>query len=95
MLPQTHARIPYCLFDSSCVSAQSLIITSSESEVFVCVIFSDIFMNYRGQPIEQAGFADCGYFESPSSTEFAAVASPVVTAPQLHIDTQLAQVLLL
>ncbi|XP_035522491.1 carbohydrate-responsive element-binding protein-like isoform X1 [Morone saxatilis] len=51
----------------------------------------DIFMNYRGQPTEQTGFADCGYFESTSSTEFAPVPSPVVTAPQLLIDTQLAQ----
>nr|XP_046266237.1 carbohydrate-responsive element-binding protein-like isoform X2 [Scatophagus argus] len=51
----------------------------------------DIFMNYRGQPTEQTGFADCGYFESPSGTEFAPVPSPVVTTPQLLIDTQLAQ----
>uniref|UniRef100_A0A8P4G6Z8 MLX interacting protein like n=1 Tax=Dicentrarchus labrax TaxID=13489 RepID=A0A8P4G6Z8_DICLA len=51
----------------------------------------DIFMNYRGQPTEQTGFADCGYFESTSSTEFASVPSPVVTTPQLLIDTQLAQ----
>ncbi|XP_019109918.1 carbohydrate-responsive element-binding protein isoform X2 [Larimichthys crocea] len=51
----------------------------------------DIFMNYRGQPTEQTGFADCGYFENPSNTEFAPVPSPVVTAPQLLIDTQLAQ----
>ncbi|XP_028277099.1 carbohydrate-responsive element-binding protein isoform X2 [Parambassis ranga] len=51
----------------------------------------DIFMNYRGQPAEQTGFADCGYFESSSSTAFAPVPSPVVTAPQLLIDTQLAQ----
>lgn len=61
----------------------------------MCVVFSDIFMNYRGQPTEQIGFADCGYFESPSSTEFAPAPSPVVTAPQLLIDTQQAQVLLL
>ncbi|XP_047462157.1 carbohydrate-responsive element-binding protein-like [Mugil cephalus] len=51
----------------------------------------DIFMNYRGQPTEQTGFADCGYFESSSSSAFAPVPSPVVTAPQLLIDTQLAQ----
>uniref|UniRef100_UPI003AB0677B carbohydrate-responsive element-binding protein n=1 Tax=Centroberyx gerrardi TaxID=166262 RepID=UPI003AB0677B len=51
----------------------------------------DIFMNYRGQPSEQAGFADCGYFESSSSGAFAPVPSPVVTTPQLLIDTQLAQ----
>lgn len=52
-------------------------------------------MNYRGQPAEQAGFADCSYFESTSSIEFAPAPSPVVTAPQLLIDNQLAQVLLL
>ncbi|XP_075876241.1 carbohydrate-responsive element-binding protein isoform X2 [Nelusetta ayraudi] len=52
----------------------------------------DIFMNHRGQPTEQAGFADCGYFESPSAAEFAPTPSPVVTAPpQLLINTQLAQ----
>uniref|UniRef100_UPI0037E8C12C carbohydrate-responsive element-binding protein n=1 Tax=Semicossyphus pulcher TaxID=241346 RepID=UPI0037E8C12C len=51
----------------------------------------DIFMNYRGQPSEQTGFADCGYFESSSSTAFAPAPSPVVTTPQLLIDTQLAQ----
>ncbi|KAF1378882.1 hypothetical protein PFLUV_G00195110 [Perca fluviatilis] len=51
----------------------------------------DIFMNYRGQPTEQIGFADCGYFESSSSTAFAPLPSPVVTTPQLLLDTQLAQ----
>ncbi|XP_067463583.1 carbohydrate-responsive element-binding protein-like isoform X3 [Thunnus thynnus] len=51
----------------------------------------DIFMNYRGQPTEQTGFADCGYFESSSSVAFAPVTSPVVTTPQLLIDTQLTQ----
>ncbi|XP_040005787.1 carbohydrate-responsive element-binding protein-like isoform X2 [Xiphias gladius] len=51
----------------------------------------DVFMNYRGQPTEQTGFADCGYFQSSSSTAFAPVPSPVVTAPQLLIDSQLAQ----
>ncbi|KAL7390561.1 hypothetical protein ABVT39_023296 [Epinephelus coioides] len=51
----------------------------------------DIFMNYRGQPAEQTGFADCGYFESSPNTAFAPVPSAVVTAPQLLIDTQLAQ----
>lgn len=51
----------------------------------------DIFMNYRGQPTELTGFADCGYFESSPITAFAPLPSPVVTAPQLLIDTQLAQ----
>ncbi|XP_044079447.1 carbohydrate-responsive element-binding protein-like isoform X2 [Siniperca chuatsi] len=51
----------------------------------------DIFMNYRGQPTEQTGFVDCGYFESSSSTAFPLLPSPVVTTPQLHITTQLAQ----
>ncbi|XP_023274078.1 carbohydrate-responsive element-binding protein-like isoform X1 [Seriola lalandi dorsalis] len=51
----------------------------------------DVFMNYRGQSSEQTGFADCGYFESSSSTAFAPVPSPVVPAPQLLIDSQLAQ----
>ncbi|XP_034540481.1 carbohydrate-responsive element-binding protein-like isoform X2 [Notolabrus celidotus] len=51
----------------------------------------DIFINYRGQTTEQTGFADCGYFESSSGTAFAPVPSPVVTTPQLLVDTQLAQ----
>ncbi|KAM3868965.1 carbohydrate-responsive element-binding protein [Diretmus argenteus] len=51
----------------------------------------DIFMNYRVQPPEETGFADCGYFESSSSGEFAPVSSPGVTTPQLLVDTQLAQ----
>uniref|UniRef100_A0A667ZYS1 Carbohydrate-responsive element-binding protein-like n=1 Tax=Myripristis murdjan TaxID=586833 RepID=A0A667ZYS1_9TELE len=55
------------------------------------ILYLYIFMNYRGQPSEQAGFADCGYFESSSSGTFAPVPSPVVTTPQLVIDTQLAQ----
>lgn len=50
-------------------------------------------MSYRGQPLEQAGYADCGYFESSSSEAFPSVPTSGVTAPQLHIDTQLAQVL--
>ncbi|XP_075958535.1 carbohydrate-responsive element-binding protein [Anarhichas minor] len=51
----------------------------------------DIFMNYRGQPTEQTVFADCGYFESSPSTAFAPLTSSVGTAPQLLLDTQLAQ----
>nr|XP_043898577.1 carbohydrate-responsive element-binding protein-like isoform X3 [Solea senegalensis] len=51
----------------------------------------DIFMTYRGQPTEQTAFADCSYFESPSNAAFAPVSSPVVTAPQLLINSQLAQ----
>ncbi|XP_032388579.1 carbohydrate-responsive element-binding protein isoform X2 [Etheostoma spectabile] len=51
----------------------------------------DIFMNYRGQPTEQIGFADCGFFESSSSSAFGPLPPPVVTTPQLLLDTQLAQ----
>ncbi|XP_041656556.1 carbohydrate-responsive element-binding protein-like isoform X2 [Cheilinus undulatus] len=51
----------------------------------------DIFVNYRGQPTEQTTFADCGYYESSSSTAFAPVPSSVVTTSQLLIDTQLTQ----
>ncbi|XP_014903137.1 carbohydrate-responsive element-binding protein isoform X1 [Poecilia latipinna] len=51
----------------------------------------DIFLNYRGQPTHQSGFADCSYFDGPPSTAYAPVPSPVVTAPQLLIDTQLSQ----
>ncbi|KAM9847031.1 carbohydrate-responsive element-binding protein [Aulostomus maculatus] len=51
----------------------------------------DIFMNYRAQPTEQAGSADWGFFESSSSLAFAPL-PPMVTTPQLLIDTQLPQV---
>ncbi|CAB1353078.1 unnamed protein product [Coregonus sp. 'balchen'] len=51
----------------------------------------DIFMSYRGQSLEQAAYADCGYFESSSSGTFPSVFSPVVTVPQPHVDTQIAQ----
>ncbi|KAK2828805.1 hypothetical protein Q5P01_019839 [Channa striata] len=51
----------------------------------------DIFMNYRGPPTEHTAFADCGCFESSSSSGFAPVSSPVEPTPQLLIDTQLAQ----
>ncbi|KAM4726345.1 LOW QUALITY PROTEIN: carbohydrate-responsive element-binding protein [Anableps anableps] len=51
----------------------------------------DIFLNYRGQPTDQSGYADCSYFEGPPSTAYAPVPSPVVTAPHLLIDTHLAQ----
>ncbi|XP_068456840.1 carbohydrate-responsive element-binding protein [Clinocottus analis] len=52
----------------------------------------DIFMNYRVQPTEQTGFADCGYFElSPSAAAFAAHPSSSVTTPQLLVDAHLAQ----
>ncbi|XP_047235956.1 carbohydrate-responsive element-binding protein-like isoform X4 [Girardinichthys multiradiatus] len=51
----------------------------------------DIFLNYRGQPTDQSGYADCSYFETTPSTIYAPVPSPVETAPQLLIDTQLAQ----
>uniref|UniRef100_A0A3B4AK86 BHLH domain-containing protein n=1 Tax=Periophthalmus magnuspinnatus TaxID=409849 RepID=A0A3B4AK86_9GOBI len=47
----------------------------------------DIFMNYRSQSSEQTSFTDCGYFESSSSAAFAPAPSPVVTTPQLLIDT--------
>uniref|UniRef100_A0A3Q2PRK4 Carbohydrate-responsive element-binding protein-like n=1 Tax=Fundulus heteroclitus TaxID=8078 RepID=A0A3Q2PRK4_FUNHE len=43
----------------------------------------DIFLNYRGQPTEQSGYADCSYFEGPPSTAYAPVPSPVVTAPHV------------
>nr|XP_019940968.1 PREDICTED: carbohydrate-responsive element-binding protein-like isoform X1 [Paralichthys olivaceus] len=35
----------------------------------------DIFMNYKDQPIEQTGFADCSFFQSSSSTAFANLSS--------------------
>uniref|UniRef100_A0A8C5HCM1 Carbohydrate-responsive element-binding protein-like n=1 Tax=Gouania willdenowi TaxID=441366 RepID=A0A8C5HCM1_GOUWI len=51
----------------------------------------DIFMNYRSQSTEQTDFADCGYFESSSSTSFSAVPPPVETVQQQLIDTQMPQ----
>uniref|UniRef100_A0AAV2J8H7 BHLH domain-containing protein n=1 Tax=Knipowitschia caucasica TaxID=637954 RepID=A0AAV2J8H7_KNICA len=51
----------------------------------------DIFMNYRGQTSEQTSYTDCGYFESSPGAVFASAPSPVVTTPQLLIDTQMPQ----
>ncbi|XP_053297598.1 carbohydrate-responsive element-binding protein-like isoform X2 [Pleuronectes platessa] len=51
----------------------------------------DIFMNCTDQAMAHTGFADCGYFQSSSSTAFASVPPTVVTAPQLLLDSQLAQ----
>ncbi|XP_068600939.1 carbohydrate-responsive element-binding protein [Brachionichthys hirsutus] len=51
----------------------------------------DIFMNYWVQPNEQTRFPGCGYFESPSNTEFDPVPSPVVSTCQLLINSQLTQ----
>lgn len=55
--------------------------------------FMDIpdILNYRNQSSEQASYTDCGYFESSSSAAFASGESPLVTTPQLLIDTQLPQ----
>ncbi|XP_077361722.1 carbohydrate-responsive element-binding protein isoform X2 [Festucalex cinctus] len=50
----------------------------------------DIFMNSGVQSCDQTGFADSGYFESSSSVALATVAT-AHAAPQLLIDTQLAQ----
>ncbi|MEQ2178018.1 hypothetical protein GOODEAATRI_009666 [Goodea atripinnis] len=58
-------------------------------------LHNNIFLNYRGQPTDHSGYVDCSYFEAPPSTIYAPVPSPVETAPQLLIDTQLAQVVLL
>ncbi|XP_076607574.1 carbohydrate-responsive element-binding protein [Chaetodon auriga] len=66
-------------------------LTPLQSNLDDFIDIPDIFMNYRSQPTEQTGFADCSYFESSSSTQFAPVPSPVVTTSQLLIDTQLAQ----
>uniref|UniRef100_A0A674AB95 Carbohydrate-responsive element-binding protein-like n=1 Tax=Salmo trutta TaxID=8032 RepID=A0A674AB95_SALTR len=53
----------------------------------------DIFMSYRGQSLErldqQAGYPD---FESSSCGPFSSLSTPVVTAPQSNVYTQLAQV---
>ncbi|XP_029028648.1 carbohydrate-responsive element-binding protein-like isoform X2 [Betta splendens] len=51
----------------------------------------DIFLSYRAQSSEQTGFTDCDYYGSSSSTPLGPVAFPVVTAPQLLVNTQLAQ----
>eukprot|EP00063_Salmo_salar_P078839 XP_014053674.1 PREDICTED: carbohydrate-responsive element-binding protein-like [Salmo salar] len=52
----------------------------------------DIFMSYQGQSLErldqQAGYPD---FESSSCGPFSSLSTPVVTAPQSNVYTQLAQ----
>lgn len=84
----------YYIWRFGLVPSESMLKVSSYLTVCVCVLYPDIFMNYRGQPTEQTVFADCGYFESSPSTAFAPLTSSVGTAPQLLLDTQLAQVLL-
>ncbi|KAG5844367.1 hypothetical protein ANANG_G00161760 [Anguilla anguilla] len=47
----------------------------------------DIFMSHRGQPVDQAGYTECGYFGNMSGSAF----STMSTEPVLHPDNQLAQ----
>ncbi|XP_036379285.1 carbohydrate-responsive element-binding protein-like isoform X2 [Megalops cyprinoides] len=47
----------------------------------------DIFMSHRGQPVDQAGYAEFGYFGSVSGSAF----STVSAGPLLHPDSQLTQ----
>uniref|UniRef100_A0A087XU29 MLX interacting protein like n=1 Tax=Poecilia formosa TaxID=48698 RepID=A0A087XU29_POEFO len=61
---------------------------------FMSINFVSCF-SFLGSQVVTSGFADCSYFDGPPSTAYAPVPSPVVTAPQLLIDTQLSQVVLL
>ncbi|KAJ8266295.1 hypothetical protein GJAV_G00128790, partial [Gymnothorax javanicus] len=47
----------------------------------------DMFMNYRGQHVDQAGYAECGHFGNVSGSLFSSTSSD----PLLHPDNQLAQ----
>ncbi|KAL0994778.1 hypothetical protein UPYG_G00127040 [Umbra pygmaea] len=49
----------------------------------------EIFMSSRGQALEQAGYADCGYVQSSSNGSFLSVSTPGVTSP--HLQTQPSQ----
>uniref|UniRef100_A0A673BR46 MLX interacting protein like n=1 Tax=Sphaeramia orbicularis TaxID=375764 RepID=A0A673BR46_9TELE len=51
----------------------------------------DIFMTYRSPSSDHTPFSDCGYFEGSSNAAFVPVPSPVVTTPQLLINTHMAQ----
>ncbi|XP_072518944.1 carbohydrate-responsive element-binding protein isoform X2 [Salminus brasiliensis] len=51
----------------------------------------DIFMSYRGQPLEQTDYADCGFFESSSSAPFSSSPSTVGSTPLMHTGSQLTQ----
>ncbi|KAJ7997357.1 hypothetical protein DPEC_G00228140 [Dallia pectoralis] len=51
----------------------------------------DIFTSYRGQSLDQAGYTDCGYFDSSSGVPFLSVTSSSAAAPQLVAHTPPAQ----
>uniref|UniRef100_A0A8B9LSB2 MLX interacting protein like n=1 Tax=Astyanax mexicanus TaxID=7994 RepID=A0A8B9LSB2_ASTMX len=51
----------------------------------------DIFVNYRGQPLDQTDYADCGFFESSSSAPFSSSSSTVCSTPLMHTGPQLTQ----
>ena len=48
----------------------------------------DIFMSHRGQPVDQAGYTECGYFGNMSGSAF----STMSAEPLFHPDNQLQQV---
>ncbi|MBN3308311.1 MLXPL protein, partial [Amia calva] len=51
----------------------------------------DIFMSYRGQSLEQAGFADCGYFGGMSGSVFSPGPASMTAGTLMPGESQLAQ----
>ncbi|XP_066515103.1 carbohydrate-responsive element-binding protein-like isoform X2 [Hoplias malabaricus] len=51
----------------------------------------DIFVSYRGQSLDQACYADYGFFESSSSAPFTSSPSTVGSTPLMHTGPQFTQ----
>uniref|UniRef100_A0A8C1WHP0 MLX interacting protein like n=1 Tax=Cyprinus carpio TaxID=7962 RepID=A0A8C1WHP0_CYPCA len=51
----------------------------------------DIFLSFRGQPMEHVVYSDCGFFENSSSGAFPSTASSVVASQMMHTGSLLTQ----
>ncbi|RXN12752.1 carbohydrate-responsive element-binding -like protein [Labeo rohita] len=51
----------------------------------------DIFMSFRGQPMEHVGYSDCSFFESSSSGAFPSTPSSAVTSQMINTESLLTQ----
>ncbi|XP_016401765.1 carbohydrate-responsive element-binding protein-like [Sinocyclocheilus rhinocerous] len=51
----------------------------------------DIFLSFRGQPMEHVVYSDCSFFESSSSGAFPSTASSAVTSQIIHTGPLLTQ----
>uniref|UniRef100_A0A8C2KW57 MLX interacting protein like n=1 Tax=Cyprinus carpio TaxID=7962 RepID=A0A8C2KW57_CYPCA len=51
----------------------------------------DIFLSFRGQPMEHVVYSDCGFFENSSSGAFPSTASSAVASQMMHTGSLLTQ----